>query len=115
MNAAPFPGNGMRTEDFNHLVGEVVEEAKMRDRKQDREESEELMQAALAEDLDKELPTQTLIGGNRGIFQRTIDAQRSEKAKQQAIASAAMAKARQLTVSIRSLEDALDSLLASEA
>lgn len=50
---------------------------------------------------------------DRGIFERSIAARRAEKAKQQAIAAAALAKARQLTASIRSMEDALDGLLVS--
>lgn len=52
---------------------------------------------------------------DRGIFERSLAVRRAEKAKQQEIARVALAKAKQLTASIHSMEMALDVLLVSEA
>jgi hypothetical protein len=67
------------------------------------------------EALSQPLPAPTGTEKDRLVFERSIAARRAEKAKQQEVAAAAAAKIRQLTVSIHSLEAALDSLLASEA
>lgn len=100
MNAAPFPGNGM-----SHAVTHDL-----------MSHSEPEPDAGLVDAVDAALsePIPPATSGDRAIFEKSIAARRAEKAKQQAIAAAALAKCRQLTASIRSMEDALDGLLVSE-
>jgi len=106
MNAREdFPGTGMRAV-FDPDTGVTTHQNMP---VTDDDTFADAVQGALSE------PIPTGAEKDRGIFERSIAARRAEKAKQQAIAAAALAKARQLTASIRSMEDALDSLLASEA
>lgn len=68
---------------------------------------------ALADAVSEVLEQQKEPVTDRGIFERSIANRRAEKARQQEIARAALAKAKQLTASIHAMEAALDGLLVS--
>lgn len=107
MNAREaFPGTGMNPEQEYKRIMTLDEIAAAEGSADDA--FADAVQGALSE------PIPTGAGKDRGIFERSIAARRAEKAKQQEIARAALAKAKQLTASIRSMEDALDGLLVSE-
>ena len=77
------------------------------------------VQGALADNLAEEMgdpyDLPRMVSAKRELFQRAIEKERAEKARHQAIIVAAQREVRALTVSIRSLEDALDGLLVAEA
>lgn len=75
----------------------------------------------IAEDLARELPTQTaeppksVIALRREMYRQHIAQGKAAMAVQQQIAADALEQFRQLKAAVRSDEDALDSLLAAEA
>lgn len=71
---------------------------------------------AVGDDLAREIPTTTtLIVGTRVMLEGQIANYRSEKAELQKSIALSTAKVRQISGALRGLEDALDSLLTSEA
>lgn len=117
MNTTPFPGSGIRMSPKVAAEAESMNFAYEADRIKaaERAADDDLMADAFADAVSEVLEQQKLPTTDRSIFERSIANRRKEKARQQAIAAAALAKVKQLTASIRSMEDALDGLLVSEA
>lgn len=111
MNAREaFPGTGMtRTESDTASINAAYEMERVM--ASERAGDDDAFADAVSEVLEQQKEPVT----DRGIFERSLANRRAEKLRQQEIARAALAKAKQLTASIHAMEAALDGLLVFEA